>query len=57
MNNADTERAALMLKPRSAPLGLTEWETTEGDVYAKGANAINAQVGINRRAAAQNKEK
>lgn len=45
--NDEEQRAALMLTPVSAPLGLTEWRTTEGEVYAKGANAVSAQVGIN----------
>lgn len=47
--NDDEYRAALMLEPVSAPLGLTEWKTTAGEVYAKGANAVSAQVGINAR--------
>lgn len=29
-----------------APLGLTEWRTTDGTVYAKGANAVDVQAGI-----------
>lgn len=49
----DEKRAAAMLQPISAPFGLTEWRLTTGEVYAKGANAIDAQVGINRRAAAE----
>lgn len=47
----EEQRAALDLEPVSAPLGLTEWRTTDGTVYAKGANAVSAQVGINSRAA------
>lgn len=47
--NAEERAAAAMLQPVSVPLGLTEWRTTDGEVYAKGANAVSAQVGINAR--------
>lgn len=50
---AEEERAALMLRPVQSPLGLADWRTTDGQLYGKGANAIDAQVGINRRAAAE----
>lgn len=43
----EAERAAAgRLVPVPAPLGLTEWRTTNGRVYAKGANAIDVQVGL-----------
>lgn len=44
-------KAAACLTAIPAPLGLTEWRTTDGTVYAKGANAVDVQVGINRRKA------
>lgn len=50
--NDEELRAAAMLRPVPAPLGLTEWQLTNGEVYAKGANAIDAQVGINSRKSA-----
>lgn len=50
---ADEQRAAHQLRALSAPLGLTEWRLTNGQVYAKGANAVLAQTGINERAAAK----
>lgn len=43
--------AAAMLSPISKPLGLYNWRTTTGDEWGKGYSAIQAQVGINRRAA------
>ncbi len=51
--DADEKRAASQLKPISAPLGLTEWRLTNGNVYAKGSNAVLVQAGINQRAQAQ----
>lgn len=50
---AEQQEAAAMLTPVPAVLGLTEWRLTNGEVYAKGANAIDVQVGINRRKAAK----
>ena len=48
----DEERsAAEMIQPLPMPLGLYEWQLTDGSVYAKGITAVRAQVGINRRAA------
>lgn len=49
--DAEELKAAALLTALPAPLGLTEWRTTEGGVYAKGANAVDVQVGINRRKA------
>lgn len=41
--------AAKRLVPVPAPLGLTEWRTTGGQVYAKVANAVDVQVGLDTR--------
>lgn len=47
---SEVERAAAKrLVPVPAPLGLTEWRTTGGQVYAKGANAVDVQVGLDAR--------
>lgn len=45
--------AATMLTEVSGPIGLSEWRLTDGQVYAKGANAIDAQCALNARAAAK----
>ena len=47
MNVAEREAAALVT-PVSNELGNCKWQTSNGDIYNNGFNAIVAQLGINR---------
>ena len=49
--NAAERAAAERIKEFAAPLGLSEWQTSDGAMYYASRNALAAQIGINRREA------
>lgn len=51
---SDEQKAAAKRVERiPAPLGLSEWKTTNGNVYYSSKSALAVQVGINKREASQ----
>jgi len=42
--------AADKLTAMSVPMGLFEWKCTDGEIYAKGCNAVSHQVALDSRA-------
>lgn len=46
---SDSEKAAAKkVKRHSVPLGLSEWQVTDGAIYYSSKSALAAQIGINR---------
>ena len=49
----EQKAAAERIERIHAPLGLSEWKTTNGNVYYSSKSALAVQVGINKREASQ----